>query len=67
MKKALAQFKTVLTIAPENPKSFFLQGLTYLKLNQRQNAHKMFSKVLELEPQNRIALRYLKGLNSYKN
>ena len=67
LEKALVQFKTAQTISPENPQPFFLQGLTYLRLNQSENAHKMFSKVLEFEPQNQLALRYLKGINSYKN
>jgi tetratricopeptide (TPR) repeat protein len=67
IKKALTQFKAAQIISPDHPKTFFLQGLTYLKLNQRKNAQKMFSQVLEFEPQNQLALKYLRGIDSYKN
>jgi len=40
-------------------------GLAYAKLNQLENATKMFSKALEFEPNNQIALSGLNFINTF--
>ncbi len=61
--KSLVEYKKSIELTPKQPKVLTLMGLAYAKLNQLEKAAKVFSKALELEPNNQIALS---GLNFIK-
>ena len=61
---AAAHFLAVTLLEPQNVKAWNNLGIAYFHLKQTKEASQAFEKVLELDPQNRIAKTNLKILQN---
>ncbi len=63
--KSLIEYKKSINLDPNQPRVLTLMGLAYAKINQLDEAAKMFHKALKFEPNNQIALSGLNFINAF--
>ncbi|GEM_PF-149066 len=63
--KSLIEYEKSIAFNPKQPRTLALMGLAHAKLNQFEQASKMFNQTLKFEPNNQIALSGLNFLNTF--